>query len=210
MKKIILILSILFVNQGFSQGLSQKEKDLFHTENRTYLGLQKSRVSKLVNFMKKNRITSIGYFNSNQTYVKISPYLSQTQRSKLPSVTISKHSRFPAGELGVYVIGTLKGRIPYKTIYSEFDITGHTFAMFVSGKNSNSSFGDPSLEIKSNSFNLPTSLKLFSFPGYFKVEPEEHVNFTGTIIIPASHIQKLPYIKQRLFLKLFNELNGGR
>ncbi len=160
--------------------------------------------------MNQNRITSIGYYKANQTYVKINPYISKTQRTKLPSVTINKHSRFPANELGVYVIGTLKGRMPYKTIYSEFDIAGHTFAMFLSGKNSNYSFGDPSLETKGNFYTLPTSLKLFSFPDYFKVEHEEHVNFTGTILIPASQIQKLSERNRKIFLQLFKDLNGGR
>ncbi len=210
MKKIILLLSILLVNQGFSQSLSQKEKDLFHSENRTYLKLQKNRVSKLVNFMNQNGITSIGYFNSNQNYVKISPYISKTRGSKLPSVTVNKHSRFPSSELGVYVIGTLKGSLPYKTIYSEFNITGHTFAMFLSGRSSNSSYGDASIEKNGNTYTLPTSLKLFSFPHYFKVEPEEHVNFSGTIIVPASQIQKLSKQNISRFLQLFKDLNGGR
>ncbi|MBN2616408.1 MAG: hypothetical protein JXR71_12010 [Bacteroidales bacterium] len=210
MKKILFVLAITLSFTAAAQSISQKEKDLFYTENRTWLKVQNNRVRNLVNFMKQHNMHSIGYYQTHQTYVRVSAYLSKTRRYSLPGVTIRKHPRFPSSEKGAYVVGVLKGNMAYKSLNFRPSIAGHTFAMFLSNRSNLQSIGGTDMERDGNSYLIPTSLKLFQQPNHFRIAPTEYVNFTSVIVIPLSQVLKLSKENRMRFNQLFYALNRGR
>lgn len=209
MKTLFLIPLLAFSVILQAQTITQQEKDQCNTYNTTILTLQKQRVSHLVTFMNSHNIKSIGYNQSNQNYISILTGMFFTNRNKYPGVTIKKHPNFPPGEKGAYVIGVLKGNMPYKTLTFNVDVTGHTFAMFISNSSSLRSTGHADLETNGKVFTLPTSLWLFYLPHQFKPEPRNYVDLLSTIVVPLSQIQKLSDADRKEFHRLFYELNRG-
>ncbi len=191
------------------QTISQNEKDQCHTYNKTILALQKQRVSSLVTFMRQHNIQSVGYNQTSQNYINILPQIYFTTRNKYPSVMVKKHPNFPAGEQGAYVVGVLKGNMPYKSLTFNVAVTGHTFAMFVSNAKSLKSTGHTDLEMDGNYYTLPTSLCLFLSPHHFKPGTKGYVDYLSTIVIPLAQIQKLSDADRKQFHRLFYAVNGG-
>ncbi len=210
MRKFVFLFFVLLSLHTVAQDLSQQDKDVFYSENKTWLTLQRSRVSNLVNFMNQHGLQSISYYDTQQTYVTVSSHITKTRIWQEPSVTVTKHPRFPSGELGAYIVGVLKGKVPYMSLSFQPDITGHTFAMFIHGSNPSLSFGSQSMENEGDTYTLPTSLYLFQTSSNFFEVVDGHVDYTSLIVIPASHVQQLSESDRSTFLRLFSALNGGR
>lgn len=209
MRLIIFISLLCFSVITQAQTITQKEKDQCNTYNKTILSLQRQRVNNLVAFMHRHNIQSIGYNQYQQNYIKTLPGIYFTSRHKYPGVTIKKHPNFPSGEKGAYVVGVLKGNMPYKNLAFNVAVTGHTFAMFVSNSKSLKSTGHTDLVMDGNFYTLPTSLCLFYLPHQFKPTPKNYVDYASTIVIPLSQIQKLSDADRKQFHRLFYDLNGG-
>lgn len=209
MRLIIFISLLTFSVITQAQTITQKEKDLCNTSNKTILALQRQRVNNLVTFMHRHNIESIGYNQYRQNYIKILPGISSTTSHKYPSVSIKKHPLFPSREKGTYVVGVLKGNMPYKNLIFNVNVTGHTFAMFLSNSKSLKTTGHPDAEIDGNYYTLPTSLWLFYLSHQFKPGTKDYVDYSSTIVIPLSQIQELSDADRKEFHRLFYDLNRG-
>ncbi|MGQ8335908.1 hypothetical protein ACUNWD_05105 [Sunxiuqinia sp. A32] len=209
MRLIIFISLLTFSVMLQAQTITQQEKDQCNSYNKTILTLQRQRVSNLVAFMRSHNIQSIGYNQTNQNYIKLLPGMYFTRRQKYPGVTIKKHPNFPSAEQGAYVVGVLKGNMPYKNLTFNVPVTGHTFAMFLSNSGSLKSTGHTDLEMDGNAYILPTSLCLFYLPHQFKPGTRDYVDYQSTIVIPLAQIQKLSDSDRKEFHRLFYDLNGG-